>query len=121
MGVKGIRSAGEIFTLFGILRLSSNGVQINKNDLEGMMVQGRRVTPFYLIEAMLAIEDDEIQTAIDLDAVTYLKVTLRSSGYQPEFTAKLIPNWKGALESEGTSLVIVSGAPSIRKDYRRID
>jgi hypothetical protein len=120
-GIKDVRDAADIFTLFAILRVSSNGVPINKNELEGMMIQERRVTPFYLIEAMLAIEDEQIKTATDLDAVTYIKVTMRSSGYQPEFTAKLFPHWPAALEDKGTSQIFVTGAPSISKNLRRLN
>jgi hypothetical protein len=41
----------EIFTFLAILRISSNGIQIDKKDFEGMMIQEKRLTPFYLIEA----------------------------------------------------------------------
>lgn len=119
-GIKGVRGAADIFTLFAILRLSSNGVLINKDELENMMVQERRVTPFYLIEAMLAIEDEQIKTATDLDVTDYIKITMRGSGYQPDFTAELYPYWKAALEDEGTSQMVLVGAPSIHKDYRRL-
>ena len=121
LGIKGVRDAADIFTLFAILRLSSNGAPINKDELENIMVQERRVTPFYMIEAMLAIQDSQIKTATDLDVTDYIKITLRGSGYQPDFTAKLYPYWKAALEDKGTSQLVIVGASSILKDYRRLN
>jgi hypothetical protein len=121
MGIKRVRDASDIYTLLAILRVSSNGVPINKDDLEGMMIQERRVTPFYLIEAMLAIEDEQIRAAADLDFLTYIKVVLRGSGSQPEFTAKLFPHWEAALGREGMSQITVRGASSIRRDYRSLN
>jgi hypothetical protein len=114
-GIEGVRKASEIYTRFAVLRFSSNGTSLNKSELENMLVQERRVTPFYMIETMLAIEDEHIKDASDLDAVTYLMVTLRSSGSQPEFSAKLFLSWESALTSEGTSVLSVQGAPYISR------
>jgi hypothetical protein len=121
MGIVNVRESEDVFTLFAVLRLSSNGAQINKDALEGLTIAGRQVSPFYLVEAMIAIEDEQIETAKDLSAGDYLLVTMQSSGHQPEFTAKLHPHWEGTLEQGGTRIVHVIGAPSIPKDYRRID
>lgn len=120
-GIEDVREASDVFTLFAILRLSSNGAPINKDELENMMVQERRVTPFYLIETMLAIEDEQIKAATDLDVTDYLRITLHSSGHQPAFVAYLHPYWTAALGNEGTNQSVVTGARSITKDYRRLD
>lgn len=121
MGIVDVRDHEDIFTLFAILRVSSNGVRLNKDALEGLTIAGHELSPFYLIETMIAVEDEHIKTAEDLDAVTYLRVAMQSSGNQPEVTAELHAHWKGALGDEGTSLILVTGAPYIPKDYRRLD
>lgn len=121
LGIKDVRPAADISTLLGILRISSNGVPIKTSDFEGMTVQGP-LTPFYMIDAMIAIEGDEhIKSAEDLDVTDFLRVSMQSSGYQPEFTARLHPDWKAALKGRGTSQIIVTGASFISEDYRRID
>jgi hypothetical protein len=121
--IKKVRPAADIFTLFAILRISMNDTPIPKNQFEGMEIQGNRLTSFYLIEFMLAIEDEEIiKKAQDLDVITYLQVSMQSSGYQPEFVTDLYPNWDGALTAEGTEVMFITGDASyIRKDYRRLD
>ncbi len=112
----------EIFTFLAILRITSNGIQINKRDFEGMMIQERRLTSFYLVEAMIAIEnDEEIERSKDLDVVHFLRVSMKAGGYQPEFAAHLHPHWPEALEEGGTDQVFVTKAPVINKDYRRFD
>jgi hypothetical protein len=120
-GIVNKRSAADIFTLFAILRVSRNGEQINKEELEGLTFDGHQLSPFYLFEAMLGIDDEKVKTAQDLDPVHYLRITMQASGGEPKFTADLYAHWQGALKEKGTSQIHVLGAPSISKDYRRID
>lgn len=121
LGIKDVRPAADISTLLGIIRISSNDAPIKTSDFEGMTVQAP-LTPFYMINAVIAIEGDEhIKSAEDLDDDDFLLVSMQSSGYQPEFTARLHPDWKAALTGRGTSQIIVKGASFIPEDSRRID
>jgi hypothetical protein len=100
---------------------SSSGTRIKDDDFEGMMIQGRTLTPFYLVEAILVIDDDEVKKADDLEAgLHFLRVTMDAGGYQPPFFGDLFLSWKHALEERGTSLTITFNAPAIREDHRRI-
>ena len=114
------RGSTEIFTSHAILRITSNDIQIKKEDFEGMKVQRRRLTPFYQLEVMLGIESDEIKSAADLGIADSLVLTMQSSGYQPEMAARLYPYWEAALKDGGTDRVVVTGVRAIPKDYRRL-
>ena len=121
MGIENVKSSADIFTLFAILRVTSNGVQLNNDVFEGMTIAGHQLSSYYLIETMIAIEDEEnIKTAEDLDVTDYLRITMQSSGTQPELTAKLHPYWEAARRVGGTRQIHVIGAPSIREDFRRL-
>lgn len=120
--VRNVHPAAEVYTLFAILRISMNSIQIPTDQFEGMEIQSHRLTPFYDIEAMLAVQDDEnIKNPEDLDAGDYLRIWMDGSDYQREFVADLHPHWEAAMNDKGTSILFVTGdAQSIRKDYRRL-
>jgi hypothetical protein len=121
-GIKDVRPGAKIFTFWSIYQIRSNGVPIKKDQFEGMMIQGRRLTPWYMIDVMIGIEDpDQIRNAEDLDVTDFIEVTMESSGYQKPLKAKLHPHWKAAVTNEGTDQIIVTGVPSIAKDFQRVD
>lgn len=115
------RGASEVFAWLSIARYSMNGIPIPKGDIEGMMVQGNRLTPWYLIEAALTVADDQVVHATDLDVGHSLTLTMYAGGYQPPFEARFHPNWSQALEPQGTKLICVTGATYIDRDFRRFD
>lgn len=119
-GIKDRRPASDIFTWFALLRVTSHGLLISNKDFEGMAIAGRQLSPAYLVELMLAVQDDQIKTAADLDTLDYIILTMESSGYQEPVKAYLHPYWKAALEPKGTDQITVTHAPSVPKDYRRI-
>jgi hypothetical protein len=116
------RGGSEIFAWLSVAQYSSNGIPINKKDIEGMMIQGNRLTPWYSVRAALTVADNQIVHATDLrDGRDYIALTMYAGGYQPPFTARLIPHWSAALEPNGTKQMSVTGALYIEKDYRRFD
>jgi hypothetical protein len=114
------RGGKEIFTLWALLRISSNGVQIGKESFEGMMIQDHRLTPLYELEFMLGIEDDRIKKASDFTYNDFLRVSMQAGGHQPVLSANLHPYWDAALRPEGTDQVTITGAPTIERDIRRL-
>lgn len=119
-GIKDVRPASEIGIRFGFMRITSRSIPIELKDFEGVMIQERRLTPFYLIELMIAIEDDQIQRAEDLDVTDYLCFSMHSTGDNSPLIAILHPNWESARGEHGTSLMIIRGVPTIEMDYRRL-
>jgi hypothetical protein len=69
---------------------------------------------------MIAIEDDQIQRAKDIDVTYYLRLSMHSSGDQSPLVANLHPHWELAREPNGTSLIVITGVPTIEMDYRRL-
>ncbi|SRR6266404_1406305 len=110
----------EFFTTISF-RYSMDGTEIKRDDFEGMMVQDRRLTPFYLVDAFMLIDDENIKSANDLTGIHFLRLTMDAGEYQSPFRADLFLGWKHALETGGTALTITMNAPAIRMDYRRIE
>ena len=111
----------DIFTLWSA-RYSSNGVEIEREQFEGMLVQAGRTTPFYLFEPIMIIHDDRIQTASDLlKGLHCLRLTMEANNNQPPLTANLLLSWEEAMKEEGAYLTIVLGAPSIGRVNQRLD
>jgi hypothetical protein len=115
------RGAERIFTWLSIARYSCDGIPIRKEEIEGMTVQGSRVTPWYSILMALTVAEKLIAQASDIDVNDYLKLTMHVGGYQMPFQARLHPHWTAALEEGGTSQIVVTGAKSMEKDFRRFD
>ena len=116
-----VRPAADIFAWFGIIRITSDGVDIDKKTFDRMRIAGRDVTPLYLVEFVLGIEDELVKTAQDIDAVHYLQITVDVSGYHSPLKAKLIPYWEQAKEEGCTKQITVTGAKTIDQDFSRID
>lgn len=113
------QEAKEIYTTITLM-YTSNGKQIKEEDFEGMMIQDRRLTPFYSVEAVMVIDDEEVKSASDLDGLCFLRLTMEAGGYQPLFSADLFLSWKDALKETGTDLTMTFNAPAIRPDNRRL-
>jgi hypothetical protein len=56
-------------------RYSMNGTEIKRDDFEGMMIQGRRLTPFYLVEATMPVDDADVKSSSDLTGLHFLRLT----------------------------------------------
>lgn len=97
-----------------------DGTEIAKDSFEGMMVQERRLTPWYVIEAFMTINDDEIKSTSDLEWNHYLKVAMNAGGYQSTFAGYLFASWKHALSDKGVGVNFVANAPSVTTDFRHI-
>jgi hypothetical protein len=120
-GIQDQIATRDVLVLFGIVGVNCGGIPMTKEILENLSVAGREVTPFYMIKIFLAIEaDEEIRTAEDIKANDCLRLTMKSSGYQPDFTVDIHPSWHGAMKDEGSDLIFVSG-PSIDRDWYRLD
>jgi hypothetical protein len=120
-GTKNQKPGFDIGIKFAFLRITSGGVPIEIKDFEGTMIQERRLTPFYRIYMMIAVEDDQIQRAEDLDVLDTLRLAMHSSGDQAPLVANLHPHWHIARKREnGTNLITITGVPTIEMDYRRL-
>ncbi len=120
-GIVDGRNAAEVFTLFFISDISRDGMPINRDKFEGLTLAAGELSPFYMIRTILTVEDgSHIKSAEDLDPGHYLHIAIESSGYQPEFTANLHPHWSAACSDKGTTQIVVRGARSIQKDFRRL-
>jgi hypothetical protein len=96
--------------------------EIKGDEFEGMMIQGRRLTPWYLIDSLMLVTDDEkIKKADDLSSGLYfLRLSMDAGEYQAGFKADLFLSWDAAAKPDGTTLTMTLNAPSVRRDYRRI-
>lgn len=97
-----------------------DGVEIARDSFEGMMVQERRLTPWYVVEAFMTINDDEVNSPANLEWNHYLKVTMSAGGHQSSFEGYLFASWERALSDEGVGINFVANAPSVARDYRYI-
>ena len=122
-GILNVKPARDVSTRFAILQATSNGSPVDaKYFRDGMQISGRQVTDFYVVKMLLAIEDDEdIRGVAGLQALDYLKVTMRAGGHQPDLVAKLVPYWTGAASPEGTTQILIFGVETLERDYRRLD
>lgn len=119
MTLHDFQAGKEIYTLI-TAKYSSNGVDIKREQFEGMLIQGGRVTPFYLFEVIMMIHDDAIKAASDLKGVHHLRITMEASN-QPPFKGELFLSWENAQELGGTPLTITFGAPAIDRVSHRLD
>ena len=85
------------------------------------MIQGRRLTPWYLVHSLVLVSDDEkIKRADDLSSgVYFLRLSMDAGEYQADFNADLFVSWDAAAKPDGTTLTMTVNAPSVRRDYRR--
>lgn len=110
----------DIYTAISF-RYSMNGTEIKRDEFEGMMIQGRRLTPFYLVEATMPIDDEAVKSSNDLTSLHFLRLTMDAGGYQATFSGDLFLSWKHALGDKGTDLTVTFNAPAIITDYRRVE
>jgi hypothetical protein len=111
---------GEEISTWISAKYSSNGVYIEREQFEGMMIQGRRLTPFYAFEVIMTIDDEKIKTASDLNGTHYLRITMDSSHQKP-FAGLLFLSWEDAFKDDGAPLTITFGAPVISRVSHRLD
>lgn len=118
-GVQDRLASRDVTVRFGVLRVSSNGVEMRKDILEGLSVAGREVSQLYMLETVIAIEaDDEIATAEDFEVNDCLRVIMKSSGDQPDFKNDILPSWRAAKGQASDSIIVIG--PSIEKDWYRL-
>src|SRR5438309_7759447 len=97
------RGGVEIFTLWAILRITSNGVQVRKEDFEGMMIQDHRLTPWYELEIMLGL----LRQPLILPITTCSEFRCNLAGISQYYQLILHPYWEAALRPEGTDQITV--------------
>jgi hypothetical protein len=120
-GIKDQQPGFDIGIRFAIVSILCGGASIALRDFEGMMIQERRLTPFYSLRIMIGVEDDQIQQAKDLDILDTIHLAMHGSGDQLPLVASLHPHWELAREREnGTQLMSITGVPTIEMDYRRL-
>jgi hypothetical protein len=120
-GIKDQRPGFDIGVQFALLRIMQDQKSIEVKDFEGMMIQERRLTPSYYLYFMMAIEDDQIEKATDLDILDTIYLTMHSTGDQESLVAHIHPHWNLAREGkDGTHLMSITGVPVIEMDYRRL-
>lgn len=117
-GVMGQWERRDLSVLYGILRLSREGVELRKDTLENLEVPGRGVTLFYMIEGYVEIvNDQEIKTVEDLEVNDCVRVIMKSSGDQSDLVVGLMTGWS----AKGNEVIAVIGGPSVDRDWARLD
>ncbi|HXT61492.1 MAG TPA: hypothetical protein VN696_00515 [Pyrinomonadaceae bacterium] len=113
------RGSSEIFT-WKSLRYSSNGAGIKTDEFEGMMIQGGRLTSWYILHGMLTVADKEVLRASDITYADYITLTMYAGGHQKPLTGNFHPHWSEALTPKGTNQITVTGVTYLPKDFRRL-
>lgn len=94
---------------------------IPRDQFEGMLIQGGRVTPWYTCWIWLVVgSEEEIKKPEDLTGDHFLRLSMQASN-QNEFDTKIFPDWKSGTKDNGASLHSF-GAPALRiYENRRLD
>jgi hypothetical protein len=115
---------GEIMTwIFDDQYFGFNGsdeVEIPRDGFEGMLIQGKRLTPWYLCAITIhPASDEKLQIPGGLTGAHYLAATIDVTN-QELYQTHIFVDWEKACNKNGTA-VLSYGAPAIRRfEDRRI-
>jgi hypothetical protein len=91
----------------------SDKQSIPRDQFEGMLIQGGRVTPWYTYWIWLVVgSDEEIKKPEDLTGDHFLRLSMQASN-QNELHSKIFPDWAKATKDNGASIQSF-GAPAFR-------
>lgn len=98
----------------------ANEVEIPRDAFEGMLIQAKRLTPWYFCHISIDVASSEnFKLPKDLTETHHLQVIMTATN-QEEFKTRIFVNWEKAQKPTGTAIRSI-GAPAIRPyENRRI-
>ena len=95
-----------------------NEVEIPRDGFEGMLIQGKRLTPWYFCLISLDLmQGEDTRIPEDLTGAHYLKATMTATNQVP-YSTRIFVNWEKACNKNGTA-ILSYGAPAIRRFENR--
>lgn len=97
-----------------------DGTEIPREGFEGMLIQGKRLTPWYFcVISIDLMQGENTRIPEDLTGAHCLSVTMAATNQEP-YESQIFLNWEKACDKNGTA-ILSYGAPAIRRwESRRL-